>query len=895
MALCRALEPEAGAPRIVEVVGEPGVGKTRLLVEALAAVDDGGTVIAGTADEGGWGAFAPLRDRLDDIGALAAEEASGHVTLVVDDIHLAAPPTEAALVRLLRRPPLRRVTVVLAHRPRQCPTRLLAAIGGSAGRWRHERLQIGPLSREETLSLVPEGVCARHRSSIHERSGGNPLHVRALAAMCRTAGCGPHTEPAPDPESLAPLVLEIESLPEPTRSVAHAAAVLSGPFPADLLARVADVAPSAALTAVGELVDADVLRPNVGPRGFVYRHPVLRQAAYESAPVGARLAAHQRAAIALRAAGRPVTEYAEHLIQSEDDDSVREHLLDAAGKVEATDPGAAARWYENVLDRLGDGAAHRARRLTAAVGLTRAYTTCGRIGRARVFLDDAEALLDPAGADAEYETELIELRAVLAQMAGRYTEARSVLRTGIRRSGTRNALRLRTALAATSLWDTGWDWSDGAVLSAVCSADPATQTVVLGVHATNRLAHGDVETAGHSAAEAARVLESQSDGQLSRRPEALTHLGWVETHLDACDAAIRHLARGLSVARRGGRHLDTVPMLVGLGACRLRQGRVAEALSHTEEAVRLAESAEAADLIAMSLTARARVWLADGAVLAALADAQRAGNEVSPDSPWWRHSRIIHGEARLAGGDADAAVAALLDGAGGGLSESPVWDHPAVAELLCRAESARNDHEAAAAWAAWATDAAERLGTARGRCLADLAHAAAARRPTESLVHALDAIAVGGGALTCSLEAGRAHAVAARALLELRDPDSARRHADRLASVAERTGAGSLAGLSSALRAEIARTEDVWQPPEEERYQLSQREFEIAGLVSQGRTNRQIARQLGMSHKTVETHLGRIFGKLEVSSRTEIAAMMGRSQIGVRPFRRRARETSAAE
>ncbi|MER5480875.1 LuxR family transcriptional regulator [Streptomyces sp. NPDC002734] len=70
-------------------------------------------------------------------------------------------------------------------------------------------------------------------------------------------------------------------------------------------------------------------------------------------------------------------------------------------------------------------------------------------------------------------------------------------------------------------------------------------------------------------------------------------------------------------------------------------------------------------------------------------------------------------------------------------------------------------------------------------------------------------------------------------------------------------------------------------PPRSELGSLSKRELEIAVLVSSGRTNQQIARTLAVSHKTVETHLGRIFKKLIVSSRAEVAAMVGRSS-GVR-------------
>lgn len=59
---------------------------------------------------------------------------------------------------------------------------------------------------------------------------------------------------------------------------------------------------------------------------------------------------------------------------------------------------------------------------------------------------------------------------------------------------------------------------------------------------------------------------------------------------------------------------------------------------------------------------------------------------------------------------------------------------------------------------------------------------------------------------------------------------------------------------------------------------LSKRELQIAVLVSNGRTNQQIARKLVISQKTVETHLGRIFKKLAVASRAEVAACVGRHE-----------------
>ena len=50
---------------------------------------------------------------------------------------------------------------------------------------------------------------------------------------------------------------------------------------------------------------------------------------------------------------------------------------------------------------------------------------------------------------------------------------------------------------------------------------------------------------------------------------------------------------------------------------------------------------------------------------------------------------------------------------------------------------------------------------------------------------------------------------------------------------------------------------------------LTERELEILELVAKGMTNKAIGRQLGISDRTVQGHLANIYGKLNVSSRTE--------------------------
>jgi len=54
---------------------------------------------------------------------------------------------------------------------------------------------------------------------------------------------------------------------------------------------------------------------------------------------------------------------------------------------------------------------------------------------------------------------------------------------------------------------------------------------------------------------------------------------------------------------------------------------------------------------------------------------------------------------------------------------------------------------------------------------------------------------------------------------------------------------------------------------------LTPRERDVLALIAQGRSNKRIALELGISEKTVKTHVGHVFAKLDVTDRTQAAVL----------------------
>ncbi|GAA3455837.1 ATP-binding protein [Dactylosporangium matsuzakiense] len=105
-----------------------------------------------------------------------------------------------------------------------------------------------------------------------------------------------------------------------------------------------------------------------------------------------------------------------------------------------------------------------------------------------------------------------------------------------------------------------------------------------------------------------------------------------------------------------------------------------------------------------------------------------------------------------------------------------------------------------------------------------------------------------------------------RRVLESRDPLRAAR------ATFEAVGARTWAQRAD--RELRATGERGWQPTSSPRERLSPQEAQIAELAAEGLSNREIGQRLFLSHRTVSTHLYRIFPKLGITSRGRLAAAL---------------------
>ena len=299
-------------------------------------------------------------------------------------------------------------------------------------------------------------------AAIFRHGGGNPFYLEQLG---RTAGdgdlAGALNGDAAVPEGGVPAAVsgaiagELESLSAPSRALLDGAAVAGEPFEPDLASEIAGLPYPEGLEALDDLLDLDLVRPTEVPRRFIFRHPLVRRAVYESTRGGWRLAAHSRAAAALAERGASAAERAHHVEQSaaQGDQEAIEILLAAGREAAGRAPAAAARWFEAALRLLPSSDTER--QVEVRVAFASALRSIGELDRCREVLLEAIDMLEPES--VARRVELTALCAAVEHWQGRHDEAHRRLTRAweeLPHHETPEAAALQIELVSTAC--TGW-------------------------------------------------------------------------------------------------------------------------------------------------------------------------------------------------------------------------------------------------------------------------------------------------------------------------------------------------------------------------------------------------------------------------------------------------------
>jgi DNA-binding CsgD family transcriptional regulator len=815
------------------------------------------------------------------------------VTVLLDDVQWADPASNDVLALLLHRPPPTRVLLTLATRAGRAPD-LEAALETSVRNGSAEVLDVGPLSRKAAEGLLPS-LRRAARERLYVESGGNPFYLEALA---RAAGSDPHrgvaTGMAGVPRAVrAALAGEVGVLPPHMREVLEGAAVAGDPFEPELAGAAIGIPEDAVLSALDELLATDLIRPTDEPRRFRFRHPLVRRAVYEGTAGGSRLAAHARAANALAARGATPAQRAHHAERAArpgDMDAV-DLLAEAAQETATRAPITAAGWYGSALRLLPAGPEHDERRLELLRAQADAFIAANRAVDARDTLRRTLPLL-PDGvwvARVEVIAALAHLEVWIGNPAEAHdllTQARSAL--GDRAPREFALLTLELAHERYSCGDFGA--VEGLVEEARAAAREAADAgleaaaVVRAAGAAAEHLRGLNEAA---LAEAERLLD-KAEGLVDALPdkhlaEQLDTLLWLATaELYSDRSAEPGAERGLRLARGTGQGFLATAFMSLLGYAAERSGRLDSASKAAEEAVESALVSGNATIMHWGAQLSAWVALAQGRASDALADAEvvvELGRAHPPSSGGWTLA-----DARLASGDPSGALEAL-ESSGWVDPRLPPSDRLRALEVVVRSHVALERTEEAAEWAARAPEEAAGRRTGIFGAITSLieSQVLVARGDLKKAARTALSGAAAAQEAGAPLWEGRCRTVAGEALAAAGQEDEARAELRRAADDLDARGAAGYRDAALRILRQLgerprpARTAAAVVGDETGALAaLTPREREVAALVAEGRTNRQIGAQLHLSEKTIEKHVSSAMGKLGVSSRTGIARLVER-------------------
>jgi DNA-binding CsgD family transcriptional regulator len=919
-ALERQLEQvRAGSGRVIVVQGPAGVGKSSLVRAIARSATGAGVRVLGAGGgplerEAGWGvvrqlfgptaagpewehlgvgAAALARRVLDpDPFAPAPTGDAGHAAsygltwlayglaersptlLVVDDVHWADGPSLRWLAQLSGHLADARLGVLCAVRsgePATDPATLEDLVAAAP----EPPLRPRPLGPDAVETLVTErlpGADPSFVTACHAASGGNPFLLGALVDQVVAEGVDPSAEVAArlttfGPEQVGRSVeVQLARLPAGTADLARAFVVLGRRA---LLRQAAEVA-RLDLVRAHHLADALVasgLLERAGD-GYALTHPLVANAVYRALPDGAASLLHRRAADVLSAERADVESVGLHLLHAEPAQEPLTVTTLRAAAERANRRGApesAALFLRRALLEPPDSRALTAD-LHSELGLCLAAQV--RPGAADLLADAVELAATP---EQRVRIALSGSRAL--GMAGHFERAIELSRLGLAQPldagpGLRGALELEMACGMALMAETVDEGLDLARRHGGTDDDVLWRVMAAWALLNDGGSAVDVNHLLLPALDAVTPPRNAESLVSTTAKFLLIANGELDAARRLCDGLVE-LARpqGWLIALAHGSFMRAIALL--------HLGRVHEAQADAQLSWDFKQGNSPPAALVWSLFPLVEA-LTESDELDAAEDALRVGHRLGEPPPACLSGTMLlerRAHLRLAQHRYDEAHADLLLAA-------DWWrrlrvEHPGVAcwrVADCEALVGLGDTAAARTLALEQIDLADRTGLPepRGAALRALARTA---EPEEAVALLQQAVGL--------LAASPARLEHTRALVDLgsvlrRDSRraAAREPLRQALDLAERGGMQRLAGrarfelLSSGGRPRRSAVTGVAS--------LTPAERHVADLAASGQGNAEIAQQLYVTRRTVETHLTHVFAKLGISGRDGLVEVLSR-------------------
>ena len=901
---CLALDDLVGAVRLglsrsLVIVGEAGIGKTRLLRYAAQAAGDLRTVsIAGVESELRLGFAAlhrmlvpfldrmgrlpgPQRDALGSAFGLSAGAPAdrflvglGALTLLadvaaerpliwlVDDAQWLDRESLEVLGFVGRR--LHADSLGLLFGVRE-PSPGLAALDGLPTR------RLGGLEPAAARTLlaasVPGPVNARVAARIIAETGGNPLALLELAGLLtpdQLAGRSPLPQRLPAGRGMQGHFLrQVKVLPPATRSLLLLASAAWGDDPAALwrAAALLGLGPDAA----GPAVAQDIL--SLDPL-LEFRHPLIRSAVYEGARLGDRRRVHDAWASIAGQDGNP-DEAAWHRAAATvvPEEQVAADLERCAARAERRGGYVAQAAFLTRAAELTLDTHDRAVRLFAAA---QAHLAAGDSALAEALLDQAAPGLAAAGMHVAAQ----RLRASIAVFFSRHKDVPALLLDTVAAVDPPDVPLIREMLfEAIQAALVARQYTTGTTLGEVAHAalrapqDPARVMSV-----TDLLLDGFATRTAVGYPVAVPLLRAAVAALFSGEQPATagipaTILGWFAAD-DLWDDQGRRamLKRAEAVQRRHGALGALRITLAGLTTGEAWAGRPAEAEACYLEAAEISASVGVPALATTGVLLELRAWQGreqESRVLAEMTAqwGQQRGAAVLEVFAWMGLTVLELGLGRYA--EALGWGMRIYD------DDPPGFGNRILPEIV-EAGARGGDRAAAHAALTRLADRATASGTpwalgmlARSRAL--LARAADAEPFYRAAIVQLTGTSV-------RTELARAHLLYGEWLRRQKRRKDA---GSQLRTAYEMFNAMGAAAFSRRTRAELlAAGDSPQQPADRPGPDLTPQEAQVCRLAAAGATNAEIATHLFVTTSTVEYHLSKVFRKLDITSRRQLAAAL---------------------